>query len=274
MPHRYRTVAIAPDRACALAAGRRDRIDLGGGAGLPAAADALAGDRALVSLRRDDHQPGAARPRRQRHLAEPVAARRPRRAAALRYRCSRRARCCSRSVRGAGAGDRRRDSVQRPGAGVESAPAAVAERAVPVLAVPFFFAASCFGLAFARHGDAFRCCTAPTCSAPASARWLALALAWLPVRARRCCWRHCAGHARRCWCCARRGVVIAARAGRRRAVALMPRRALAPPVNAFKGLSKALLLPQAQVIGAALTARTAGWRWWTARACRCGMRPG
>ena len=62
------SAARMPARALRLAL--RDRADLGGGAGLPVAADALAGDRALASVRGDDHQPRAARPWRERHRAE------------------------------------------------------------------------------------------------------------------------------------------------------------------------------------------------------------
>ncbi|MFC3550641.1 hypothetical protein ACFOLC_06380 [Lysobacter cavernae] len=113
-----------------------------------------------------------------------------------------------------------------------------------VLAVPFFFAASCFGLAFARHGERIPRLYAADLLGAGVGALAALAMAYLPVE---------------------RGLLLAALCGpvaamlvapQRRLVALallitlalLPGHALAPRVNEFKSLSKALLLPGARVI--------------------------
>lgn len=120
-----------------------------------------------------------------------------------------------------------------------------------VLALPFFFAASCFGLAFARHGGRIPMLYGADLVGAGLGALAALALAFLPVG---------------------RGLVLAALCGPLAAwlvlptgrgsrwprallvlvamalLALLPDRVLAPPVNEFKGLSKALLLPDARVI--------------------------
>lgn len=119
-----------------------------------------------------------------------------------------------------------------------------------VLALPFFFAASCFGLAFARHGAdipslygadlagaglgaglALALLHLPTGSALAVACALALSGAMLAVRGRHAPWLLPAA-----------GAVLVAMA--------LPgtRQALAPTVNSFKGQAKVLLLPGARVL--------------------------
>ncbi len=116
-----------------------------------------------------------------------------------------------------------------------------------VLAVPFFFAASCFGLAFARHGTRIPALYAADLIGAGIGALLALALGCLPTG---------------------RGLILAALGGAwagfllsrvnwRRIVALLvavllvaliPTRSLLPQPNPYKGLSKALLLPQAHVV--------------------------
>ncbi|UNK48487.1 hypothetical protein MNR01_12050 [Lysobacter sp. S4-A87] len=116
-----------------------------------------------------------------------------------------------------------------------------------VLAVPFFFAASCFGLAFARHGARIPALYGADLIGAGAGALVALALGFLPTG---------------------RGLVLAALGGAWAAflvsrvngrrivallvaivlVALIPTRLLLPQPNPYKGLSKALLLPQARVI--------------------------
>lgn len=116
-----------------------------------------------------------------------------------------------------------------------------------VLAVPFFFAASCFGLAFARHGERIPQLYGADLAGAGLGALAATALAYLP---------------------AERGLVLAALCGPAAAVlawprgraswatalialallALLPGTALAPRPNEYKGLSKALLLPDARIV--------------------------
>src|SRR5688572_10212818 len=119
------------------------------------------------------------------------------------------------------------------------------------LAVPFFFAAMCFGLAFARHGgDIPRLYGADLAGAGAGAL-LALGLAWLvPVDTASASAVMLApiaallaadGTQRRVvGACA--GVVLVA------LLAAAATRVLSPPVNPFKGLAKALLVRDARMI--------------------------
>ncbi|RPE79847.1 hypothetical protein EDC50_1676 [Vulcaniibacterium tengchongense] len=114
-----------------------------------------------------------------------------------------------------------------------------------LLAVPFFFAAACFGLAFARHGGRIpRLYGADLLGAGLGAA-AALALAALPLQ-------HGLRLAALCGPCA--AALVARGAPRAFAVALaaallaLPGRALAPVPNEFKSLSKALLLPGARVL--------------------------
>lgn len=117
-----------------------------------------------------------------------------------------------------------------------------------LLSLPFFFAASCFGLAFARFGeDIPRLYGADLLGAGLGAL-LAVALLWMPVE---------------------QGIAVAAGAGVLAAGFVLPRRAafaiawtlaivllvhvgatraLRPPVNEFKGLAKALQVGGTRVI--------------------------
>ena len=116
-----------------------------------------------------------------------------------------------------------------------------------VLAVPFFFAATCFGLAFVRHGDRIPALYGADLIGAGLGALAAVALLALPVD---------------------RGLLLAASGGPLAAalvaprwahrsacvlvaaavLALLPGRTLAPVVNEFKGLSKALLLPDARIV--------------------------
>lgn len=115
------------------------------------------------------------------------------------------------------------------------------------MSVPFFFAAACFGLAFARHGTRIPSLYGADLVGAGVGALAALALSHLPVQ-------HglllCAA------CGAIAALLVATRASARWAtaavfVALMaawPTAALSPPVNEYKGLSRTLLLPGARVI--------------------------
>ncbi|MDR7099951.1 hypothetical protein J2X04_002332 [Lysobacter niabensis] len=121
-----------------------------------------------------------------------------------------------------------------------------------LLAVPFFFAASCFGLAFARHGQRIPMLYGADLLGAGVGALAALALAYLPVE---------------------RGLVLAALCGPGAAVlvmrfrgagfaavaaaallvaalllALLPSHVLTPRPNEFKGLSRTLLLPGARIL--------------------------
>jgi hypothetical protein len=113
-----------------------------------------------------------------------------------------------------------------------------------VLAVPFFFAASCFGLAFARHGERIPLLYGADLLGAGVGALAALGLAYLPVERGLMLAAMCAPCAA-VLVMARRDVVIAATVVAIVLLALLPGRALAPRPNQFKGLSKALLLPQA-----------------------------
>lgn len=115
-----------------------------------------------------------------------------------------------------------------------------------VLSLPFFFAACCFGLAFARHGAGIPLLYGADLAGAGIGALAALALAYLPVG---------------------QGLVLAALCGPFAAVlttlrtrvlvpailvavvliAMLPEHAPAPRPNEFKGLSKALLLPGARI---------------------------
>ncbi|GAB3346670.1 spermine/spermidine synthase domain-containing protein [Lysobacter tyrosinilyticus] len=117
-----------------------------------------------------------------------------------------------------------------------------------LLALPFFFAASCFGLAFVQRGDDIPQLYGADLLGAGAGAVLAVTLLWLPVE---------------------RAVVLAAACGVLAAAAIAPRsavhalalvlttglltallatRALAPAVNEYKGLAKNLLLPGARVV--------------------------
>ena len=119
------------------------------------------------------------------------------------------------------------------------------------LAVPFFFAAMCFGLAFARHGDDIPRLYGADLAGAGGGALLALGLAWLapvdvalasavmlaPIAA-----TLAAGGKPRRVVVACAGVVLVALVG------VATTRVLRPPLNEFKGLAKALLLRDARVI--------------------------
>ena len=118
------------------------------------------------------------------------------------------------------------------------------------LALPFLFAASCFGLAFARHGDDIPRLYAADLAGAGLGALLGLGLSWLPVDVALVLAVALAAVA----------AALAARGASRRAVILgagivvsllagvAGTRALLPPVNQYKGLAKALLVGDARVI--------------------------
>ena len=118
-----------------------------------------------------------------------------------------------------------------------------------VLAVPFFFAASCFGLAFARHGPRIPALYGADLLGAGIGALLAIALAWWPLARGLELVALCALLAAVLACAPRRrSVIVAAALSVAALVLVLPPRALAPPVNEFKSLSRALLLPGARVI--------------------------
>ena len=117
-----------------------------------------------------------------------------------------------------------------------------------VLALPFLFAASCFGLAFARHGTRIPVLYGADLIGAGLGALAAVALALLPVERGLLLAALCGPLAAmlvlpRGWPM-RASVLLVALA----VAALLPGRALAPTPNQFKGLSKALLLPQARIV--------------------------
>lgn len=117
-----------------------------------------------------------------------------------------------------------------------------------VLALPFLFAASCFGLAFARHGTRIPLLYGADLIGAGIGALATVALAFLPVDRGLLLAALCGPLAAmlvlpRGWLL-RTSVVLIALA----LAALLPGRTLAPATNEFKGLSKALLLPQAQIV--------------------------
>lgn len=115
------------------------------------------------------------------------------------------------------------------------------------LSVPFFFAAACFGLAFARHGSRIPALYGADLVGAAIGALAALAASAWPVRYGLLIAALCGPVA--AWLIARS---VAARvAACVVALALLmtwPTQLLAPRPNEFKGLSKTLLLPGARVI--------------------------
>lgn len=116
-----------------------------------------------------------------------------------------------------------------------------------VLALPFLFAASCFGLAFARHGGHIPMLYGADLTGAGIGALGAVALLYLPVDrglllAALCGPLAAALVAPRRWLIAVSVLTMVA------LLTLWPGRALAPVPNEFKGLSKALLLPEARVI--------------------------
>src|SRR5688500_4545729 len=119
------------------------------------------------------------------------------------------------------------------------------------LALPFFFAAMCFGLAFARHGDDIPRLYGADLAGAGAGALLALGLAWsapvdralasavmlAPIAAMLAA----SGRSRR-FVIAAAGVVLLALA------TAATTRALSPPLNPFKGLARTLLLRDARIV--------------------------
>jgi hypothetical protein len=119
------------------------------------------------------------------------------------------------------------------------------------LAVPFFFAATCFGLAFARHGEAIPLLYGADLAGAGSGALLALALSWLepvgvamalavmlaPIAAALVAVGRSPRAVNACTCATLLALAV-----------LAATHALTPPVNEFKGLAKALLVRDARVI--------------------------
>jgi spermidine synthase len=116
-----------------------------------------------------------------------------------------------------------------------------------VLAVPFFFAASCFGLAFARHGERIPLLYGADLVGAGMGALAAVGLSYLPVERGLLLAALC-GPCAAVLVMARRDVVIASALIVVVLLAMLPSHGLAPRPNAYKGLSKTLLLPQAKVV--------------------------
>jgi spermidine synthase len=116
-----------------------------------------------------------------------------------------------------------------------------------VLALPFFFAASCFGLAFARHGERIPLLYGADLIGAGVGALAALGLAYLPVERGLLLAALC-GPCAAVLVVARRDLAVAAASTAIALLAILPGQVLAPRPNEFKGLSKALLLPQARVV--------------------------
>jgi hypothetical protein len=119
------------------------------------------------------------------------------------------------------------------------------------LAVPFFFAATCFGLAFARHGDTIPLLYGADLAGAGSGALLALGLSWLaPVGVAMALAVMLAPIAAALVAIVRapRAVSACSTATLLALAALAATHALTPPVNEFKGLAKALLVRDADVI--------------------------
>jgi hypothetical protein len=124
------------------------------------------------------------------------------------------------------------------------------------LAVPFFFAATCFGLAFARHGEAIPLLYGADLAGAGCGALLALGLSWLaPVGVAMALAVMLAPIAAVLVVSGRTARVTEARVTASCACvtllalgALASTHALRPPVNEFKGLAKALLVRDARVL--------------------------
>jgi len=115
------------------------------------------------------------------------------------------------------------------------------------LSVPFFFAAACFGLAFARHGSRIPALYGADLIGAAIGALAALAASALPVQRGLLLAAICGPIA--AWLVTRRLALRATALVAFAALAMLwPTQTLAPQANEFKGLSKTLLLPGAQVI--------------------------
>lgn len=118
------------------------------------------------------------------------------------------------------------------------------------LSLPFFFAAACFGLAFARHGARIPLLYGADLLGAGAGAALALAVAWfasvealLPAMALLAPLAAVVVAGRRVRWLLASACVAALLAG------LAASHALAPPVNPFKGLARALLVRDARVVG-------------------------
>ena len=126
------------------------------------------------------------------------------------------------------------------------------------LSVPFFFAAACFGLAFAFHGPRIPALYAADLCGAGVGALVALALGWWPLQNGLLAAAMCGVVAAMLVMRGRRPLIVAIAIGIA-LLALWPTRLLTPSPNEFKGLSKALLLPQARV----LAERSAPHGWFT-----------
>lgn len=119
------------------------------------------------------------------------------------------------------------------------------------LALPFFFAAACFGLAFARHGSHIPALYGADLLGAGIGAGLALALLWLaPVDVGLATAGLLGASAAALVARGKPMFAIRACAGLLALglIALASTRALAPPVNEFKGLAKALLVRDSRII--------------------------
>ena len=119
------------------------------------------------------------------------------------------------------------------------------------LALPFLFAAMCFGLAFARHGDDIPRLYGADLAGAGAGALLALALAWLaPVDVALAVAVMLAPIAAALAMNGKQQHVVTACAGvvLLALVTVAGTRALRPPVNEFKGLARTLLLRDARII--------------------------
>ena len=116
-----------------------------------------------------------------------------------------------------------------------------------VLAMPFFFAASCFGLAFARQGERIPALYGADLIGAGIGALTAVALLFLPIE-RGLLIAACGGVLAAALTTRRRVHLLAVAVVAAAALALSTDGALAPAPNEFKGLSKVLLLPEARVV--------------------------
>src|SRR5688572_28022422 len=116
-----------------------------------------------------------------------------------------------------------------------------------LLAVPFFFAASCFGLAFARHGQRIPLLYGADLLGAGIGALAAMALAYVPVERGLMIAALC-GPIAAAMVLMRQRQLVAAVLVAITLVALLPGKVLKPQSNEFKGMSRALLLPGARVL--------------------------
>jgi hypothetical protein len=116
------------------------------------------------------------------------------------------------------------------------------------LSLPFFFAASCFGLAFARYGERIPVLYGADLLGAGCGALAAVALSLLPVERGLAVAASCGVAAAALVAPRRAASVIVLSLAAMALLALLATRALAPPVNEFKGLAKTLLLPDARIV--------------------------